>query len=173
MTYLLHNIDTPPTFDPVVASNYNTVEQINNTQGLLTFDGIYKNVWFNAEAINMADREVILFVMGNYVGGDNSFDVGMPYEAYCDWNQIMDMVVNYGAKLGWHTWSHSDLTTLSEDEIRAEVTPPFPMDYFAYPYGRYNDTVKKIVEEVGYKNAWSVTQGNDDPYSLKRDYIHG
>lgn len=173
MTYLLHNIGTPPVYDPVVASNYNTVDQIKETKGLLTFDGVYKNVWYNAELIEMDKREVILFVMGDYVGKDNRFDVGMPHEEYCDWNQIIELVTDYGAELGWHTWSHPDLTTLSEDEIRREVTPPFPMNYFAYPYGRYNDTVRRIVEETGYLNAWSVTQGDGDPYSLKRDYIHG
>jgi peptidoglycan/xylan/chitin deacetylase (PgdA/CDA1 family) len=79
--------------------------------------------------------------------------------------------------IGWHTWSHPDLTTLSREQIMKEITPPFPMDTFAYPYGRYNDLVVQCVKEAGFKEAYSVTQGStnmsDHDYSFKiyRDYI--
>jgi hypothetical protein len=51
------------------------------------------------------------------------------------------------------------------------------MDYFAYPYGNYNDLVLECVKSVGYKYAWSVVQGTkntDDEnynYKLYRNYI--
>jgi peptidoglycan/xylan/chitin deacetylase (PgdA/CDA1 family) len=45
------------------------------------------------------------------------------------------------------------------------------MDYFAYPYGRFNDKVVELVKKVGYKMAYSVTQGtmdlNDPNYNYK------
>lgn len=108
--------------------------------------------------------------MGDFVGKDNSFDIGMPYEKYCDWNQIMDLV-NLGAKLGWHTWSHRDLTKLSKDEILKEITPPFPMQELAYPYGKFNELVIECAKEVGFKKAWSVTEGDNSDYQLTREYL--
>jgi hypothetical protein len=64
-----------------------------------------------------------------------------------------------------------ELEGLSFKEIMKEITPPFPMKYFAYPYGRFNQLVLDCVKEAGYEKAWSVTQGNDNPLSLYRNYI--
>jgi len=53
-----------------------------------------------------------------------------------------------------------------------QITPPFPMDYFAYPYGRYNKVVLDCVQQAGFKEAWSVNQGsmneNDPDYIFKQ-----
>lgn len=167
MTYLLHNVVTDPT--KKVNSNYNLREEVENSEGLLTFDGIYRNVYQNREMLE--GRDVILFVMGDYVGGDNTFDKGMPYETYCDWNEIMEMVEEYGCELGWHTWSHRDLSKLSYDEIVEEVTPPFPMKHFGYPYGRFNQEVVKAVVEAGFDTGWSVVEGDDTEYQKLRKYL--
>lgn len=169
---LAHNIGTER------HSNYNTVEQIINCRGYIGFDGIYKNVYENRKILK--DKTGIFFVMGNYVGKDNTFDLpNVPkLEQYCTWDEIIEMLTELpGFKIGWHTWSHPDLTTLSKEEIMKEITPPFPMDSFAYPYGRYNDLVIECVKEAGYRVAFSVTQGSlnaQDPdisYKIYRDYI--
>lgn len=163
MTFLLHNIG------PKLNENYNTREEIAAAKGLLTFDGVYLNVWENRDLLR--GREVILFVTGDYVGKDNSFDVGMPREKFCDWNQIMQIVNETGAKIGWHSWSHGDMTKMSLAEIEMELTPPFPMEDFAYPHGRYDQGIAEMARKAGYKRAWSVTQGDGGPYSLRREYL--
>jgi peptidoglycan/xylan/chitin deacetylase (PgdA/CDA1 family) len=117
--------------------------------------------------------------MGDYIGKDNSFDLAnVPkLEQYCTWDEIIHMTKLFDFKIGWHTWSHPDLTTLSESDIIKEITPPFAMDYFAYPYGRFNDKVVELVKKVGYKMAYSVTQGTmdlNDPnyyYKIYRRYL--
>lgn len=152
-----------------INSNFNTREEILKSTGPISFDGVYKNVYENRDILK--DRDVILFVMGDYVGKDNSFDIKQPLTEMCNWNEIMDLAINHGCKLGWHTWSHPDLTTLSLDEVVKECTPPFKMDYFAYPHGRYNDMIKNIIEDLNYKNAWSVTQGDNTPFALCRHYL--
>ncbi len=150
--------------------NYNTREEILACSDPLSFDGIYLNVWENRDVL--VGKDVTLYVMGGYVGKDNSFDKPMPLEKYCDWNQIMDLVVNYGCKLGWHTWTHPDLTKLQTfEEILKEVTPPFPMESFAYPYGYFNDKVIDAVKCAGFKNAVVVFNGDDSPYQKLRKMI--
>lgn len=163
---LLHNIGT------IKHPNYNTREQILACNESLGFDGIYLNVYENRDVL--VGKDVYLFVMGDYLGGDNSFDLkNVPkLEKYCSMEQIYELWKS-GCKLGWHTWSHRDLTTLSREEIMKEVTPINKMfgDYFAYPYGRYNDLVVECVKEAGYKEAWSVTQGDGGQFTRIRTYL--
>ncbi len=152
-------------------SNYHTREQILDCYEPIGFDGIYLNVYENQDVLE--GKKGIFFVMGDYVGEDNEFDLdNVPkLEKYCTWKQIHEMVDTYDFEMGWHTWSHPDLTKLSKEDIMEEITPPFPMKYFAHPYGKFNQLVIDCVKEAGYEKAWSVTQGNDNQYSLYRDYI--
>lgn len=157
--------------------NYNTPEQILACNEPIGFDGIYLNVFQNMELLK--GKTGILFVMGDYVGGDNTFDLpNVPaLEKYCTWSEIFEIQRNTSFEIGWHTWSHPDLTTLSRQRIIDEITPPFPMDTFAYPYGRFNQLVIDCVKEMGYKKAYSVIQGSTNPsepdyqYKIFRDYI--
>ena len=168
---LLHNIGN------IRHSNYNTREQVLNSNEPLGFDGIYLNVYENKDILK--DKTGIFFVMGNFIGGDNSFDLQYvpKLEKYCTWEQINEMCDEYNFEIGWHTWSHPDLTLLKKDEIIKEITPPFPMKYFAYPYGKFNDLAIECVKEMGYEKAWSVTQGSRNPedkdhnYKIYRPYL--
>lgn len=158
-------------------SNYNTRQQIIDCDMPIGFDGIYLNVYENQDVL--MNKTGIMFVMGDFMGKDNSFDLKhVPrLERYCTWEQVEELCQKYSFQIGWHTWSHRDLTKLSREEVVREVTPPFPMATFAYPYGTYNDLVIECVKEVGFKKAYSVTQGSLDPtekdyeYKIYRDYI--
>lgn len=170
---LAHNIGT--TQHP----NYNTREQIIACNEPIGFDGIYMSVYRNRDIL--AGKTGIMFIMGDYVGGDNSFDLpNVPkFEEYCNYEEVWEMCDKYGFEMGWHTWSHRDLTKLSKDDIIEEITPPMgmTMKYLAYPYGNYNALVIDCAKELGYEKAYSVTQGcqdrNDPNYNYKifRDYI--
>lgn len=168
---LLHNIGN------IRHSNYHTREQVLNSNEPLGFDGIYLNVYENKDILK--DKTGIFFVMGNFIGGDNYFDLQYvpKLEKYCTWEQINEMCDEYDFEIGWHTWSHPDLTLLKKDEIIKEITPPFPMKYFAYPYGKFNDLAIECVKEMGYEKAWSVTQGSRNPedkdhnYKIYRPYL--
>lgn len=166
---LLHNIGQSPNNRAEVRANYNTREEIQACTDRLSFDGIYENVWTNSDIIR--GRNCLLFVMGNYIGKDNSFDTGMPHEYYCTQKQLDDLLAE-GHEIGWHTWSHPDLTTLSLQEAKKEMKCPWDgVKEFAYPYGRFNEDLMKIAQDLGYERAWSVTQGNDNPFSLYRNYL--
>ena len=168
---LAHNIGTEN------HSNYHSREQILSCKDLIGFDGIYKNVYDNRDVLE--GKSGVFFVMGDYVGKDNSFDLAhVPkLEKYCTWDEIHEMAETLNFKIGWHTWSHPDLTKLSRTEIMQEITPPFPMKYFAYPYGNFNNLVIDCVKEAGYEMAWSVTQGSQNPneedwtYKIYRPYL--
>jgi len=161
---LLHNIG------PRYNSNYNTIEEILAYDGPISFDGVYKNVFEHAH--RLVGKDITLFVMGNYVGKDNSFDVGQRPETYCTWDEIISLCEILQCKLAWHTWSHENLTLLTDEEIIREITPPFYMKSIAYPYGNVDSRVAKLVEKAGYEEAWSVTQGDGSRFQRKRSYLN-
>ena len=166
MAYLLHNIGE------LKHSSYNTREEIEALKDtdFITFDGIYTNVYENMGVLKRF--KPIFFVMGDYVGGDNLFDDGAPqYEDFCTWEQIHELLDFTGGRIGWHTHSHPDLTKVDDEQLKYEVTPPFPMEDFAYPYGKLDNRVVEAVKKAGFKRAWSVFEGDNSDYQLLRKYL--
>lgn len=166
--YLLHNIG------PRLMSNYNTLEEILALpmDAHLTFDGVYKNVWENRYALK--GRSITLFIMGSFIGKDNTFDLDkVPrLEQYCDWNHIMDIVDATGAKLGWHTWNHLPLDALSAKELFRELKPPFPMESVAYPSGIVTPLVEGVAASLGFKEGYTVHQGDNSTFQRRRRYLN-
>lgn len=172
---LLHNIT-----DGVNHPNYNSRQEVLDCYDILTFDGVYQNVLDNKDC--WENKKVIFFVMGDYAGKDNTFDLpNVPkLEKYAHWYDIGVLKAELDAEdsvyreleIGWHTWSHPDLTTLSKEEIMKEITSPFPMKSFAYPYGRYNDLVIECVKEAGYERAFSVFATDGTQWTIPRPYLN-
>ena len=86
---------------------------------------------------------------------------------------------------GWeidaHTLTHPDLTTLDATGLRREIAGSrrwlhrafgVPVDFFAYPAGRYNPTVEAAVRAAGYRGTTTTQPGQAtraaDPYALPR-----
>lgn len=171
MTYLLHNLCA--TKEEKVNSNYNTIDEFAYAEGVCTFDGVYKNVYkfWKERPEAFEKKQFIFFVMGDYVGGDNSFDVGMPHEEYCTWDEVIEIAHALKGEIGWHTWSHPDLCKVDDETLIKEITPPFPMRHFGYPYGRSDARVRAAVEEAGFGLGWSVTDGDGSDYQMLRSYL--
>lgn len=154
--------------------NFNTLEEILASEGPLSFDGIYESVYENYKALK--GRDITFFISGKYVGGDNSFDVhnGQPLSKFCTIEQIFEMRDYLGAKVGYHGWAHLHCHRLNEDQIRAEIALPdwLETDTFAWPYGDCNELTDKIAKDMGYKEAWSVGQGNDTQYQKRRWHLN-
>ena len=152
-------------------SNYNTRQEILDSEGPISFDGVYANVWENRDILE--GRGGILFVVGKYVGGDNTFDTGQPYEKFCTWSMIEDLV-KMGFELGWHTHSHPDLTSIPMFDAQVEIEFPYTdriIKHFAYPYGKHCSYLEQMVRQVGYEFGWSVNRGDDTQYQKKRWHI--
>ncbi len=107
------------------------------------------------------------------------------------WEELREMNTA-GFEIGSHTKSHSDLTKQREGEsdqtyaarVKSELLGSKRLldkklsqntIYLAFPYGRYNERVLAISQQVGYKLGFSVRRGGNpffsDPLRLKRDQI--
>lgn len=157
-----------------INSNFNTLEEIVNSTGPISFDGIYESVYENYKALK--GKDITFFVSGKYVGSDNTFDLhsGQPLSNFCTYAQILEMRDYLDAKIGYHGWAHLHCHRLTEAEIRAEIAKPDWMvtDTLAWPYGDCNELTDKVAKEMGYKEAWSVTQGNDTRYQKRRKFLN-
>ena len=99
------------------------------------------------------------------------------------WDDVREMAAG-GIEFGAHTVTHTILTNLQEDQIRAELeeskgTIEREIDrrvaHFAYPnggVGDFDDTAKRLVRECGFDCAlstvWGVNRADTDRYALRR-----
>ena len=115
-----------------------------NTQGTiaLTFDDGPSDLTYN----------FIMWLSNNNIPA-TFFVIGNKINSYITTIQQMSRL---GFEIGCHTWDHTDLTTLSDDQIRIQisstnnlikqVTGKYPK-YFRAPYLSYNSRVENIVKE--------------------------
>jgi peptidoglycan/xylan/chitin deacetylase (PgdA/CDA1 family) len=112
-----------------------------------------------------------------------------------DWKVIeqdprLGTMVGLLAKMGWeidsHSLTHPDLRTLSGTALTDEVAGSrtklqdaygVPVDFFCYPSGGLNATVKAAVKNAGYLGATTTIDGvaspQGDSYALPRVRIEG
>jgi peptidoglycan/xylan/chitin deacetylase (PgdA/CDA1 family) len=84
-------------------------------------------------------------------------------------------------RLGVHSATHRSLPALDELDLRLEVVESRDVitrhtgvtpEFFAYPYGLWNDRVRRAVRSAGYRGAVTVDYGHNpatvDPWALRR-----
>ncbi|MBI2610139.1 polysaccharide deacetylase family protein [Candidatus Giovannonibacteria bacterium] len=105
------------------------------------------------------------------------------FPAYVQPDQVLQMQSS-GHEIGAHGRTHDSLTLMSPAEAEQQIAGSrsdllqigvTPANFFSYPFGDYNDAVKQIVRDAGFKGARSSDGGmnlkNSDPYALKRQSV--
>jgi len=85
-----------------------------------------------------------------------------------------------------HSRSHADLSRCNKAQLVDELAGSRedlaqllgePVDYIAYPYGRYNELVVEVAQDAGYMGAFSVQPGFNRPgmdrYRIRRIDVFG
>ena len=88
--------------------------------------------------------------------------------------------------VGAHTRTHVDLLSVGPEEARAEIAGSkaeleealgVPVTLFAYPFGRYDDEIRRLVREAGFEAACTIAPGPNwpatDSFELHRFEVHG
>lgn len=100
------------------------------------------------------------------------------------WDELRALVAD-GADVAAHTRTHPALTTLDEDEVRAEIRGSFDdlrrelgeaLPALAYPFGDHDDRVVGIARDEGFELAFTTRDGHNvlqsaDPLRLRRTNI--
>ena len=97
-----------------------------------------------------------------------------------DW-QVIAAAARQGVDIGVHSATHRRLPRLTDAELQREVSMSRRVvereagvtpDFFAYPYGLWDERVQAAVQAAGYRGAVTVEPGLNtagaDPWALRR-----
>ncbi len=126
---------------------------------LLTIDDGFSSFYKNAWPI-LRDKEIpfILFVNTETVGSSG----------YMDWSQLKEISDFEFTHIGNHSHSHGYLVDKSDKEIEKDLKTSINIFkeklnhetiFFAYPFGEYKNSYKKIVKDLGFKYAFGQHSG--------------
>lgn len=143
--------------------------------GVVTFtfdDATSTQFSIGAEYLNLNNFKGTFFISINFIGEE----VWIP----------LNELVKKGHEIGSHTLSHPKLTDITLEEVKTEIEQSkeiieaniknYKCFSFAYPHGRFNDDVKKIVS-LHYEAARIVDPGlcsdtNNDYFALKTFFFN-
>ena len=149
----------------------------------LTFDDGFSNVVEHGLGILAQNQfHAIQYLVAGALGAQNTWDItkGDTPERLMDRSQVKEWLAA-GHQIGSHSMSHRNLKKLSEADLRDEIfgskkllEDQFGLEirHFCYPFGGYNERVRDLVQEAGYKTASTVLFGVNDAgtsrFELKR-----
>lgn len=156
---------------------------------IITFDDGYRNNFTEAFPIlKEFGFRAVFFIVSSSVGRMNYWhnESEELRQEMMGWDELRQ-IASAGMEIGGHTYSHKNLVGIPPDEAEKEVKDDKALleknlgrkiVSFAYPYGKFNPPVKKIVEDSGYRFACKIKQGKnavpfEDNFELRRLLIRG
>lgn len=136
----------------------------------ISFDDAYVSVWENALP-ELAKRHLpcTIFVPTGSLGCRPSWvhSAVHPYwqEQVMSAKQIRLLAQKPGIVLGSHTVTHPNLTRISREEVKRELTDSRraledlterPVDLFSFPYGAWTPDVVELAREAGYRRLFGI-----------------
>lgn len=106
------------------------------------------------------------------------FTNGIGARGYMNWDQLRS-VASMGGIVGCHTKSHPRLMNMSDQAIEKEVMGSReilekglgrPVAYFAYPFGQYDERVRRIAHKAGFRLMLTSDPGSVGP-GVERDLV--
>ena len=163
-----------------------TMEKIPPKSFSVTFDDGYEDNYLHAFPIlqKYGFKATIYLVPGYMYNSWEGFEDG-DFDRLLSTDQIVAMQQSGLIEFGSHTLHHKNLLTLSKEEAKVEIERSkeevekitgADCKAFAYPYGKYDQSIVDMVKEAGYTNATIVKRGLFDaakPFEIKRLGILG
>jgi peptidoglycan/xylan/chitin deacetylase (PgdA/CDA1 family) len=164
-----------------------TLHELANSNGpvIITFDDGFTSVLRNGmDILSRHKFRAIEFLVAGSLGQQNQWDIakGDVAEKLMDESQIREWLAA-GHQIGSHSMTHRNLRHLSPIEMREEIFGSkklledrfrIEVSHFCYPYGSWNETVRNLVIEAGYRTACTLEFGVNDPktpaHELRRIY---
>ena len=157
--------------------------QLHSDSVLLTFDDCYSDFLSCALPILQRYRiKAMVFPVSQLIGGDNAWDkgIGAPRLQLLDARELLH-IQSEGVAIGLHSRTHPRLTHLSESDLIGEIKGSLedlialglkPLPILAYPYGAFNERVKRVAKNCGIQAALTVHPGivqeGGDPFQTPR-----
>jgi len=143
-----------------------------NRKVLLTVDDGFSSFYENAWPILKEEKiPFVIFINTETIGS----------RGYMDWNEIKEIAKFDFVHIGNHSHSHDYLVDKTDEEIKQDLLTAkkiwktklnYETKFFAYPFGEYKNSYKKIVEDLGFIYGFGQHSGvidiNKNPYELPR-----
>lgn len=149
---------TTITFDELAAAFEGTIT-LPPKPVILTVDDGYSDFYFNAYPILAKHQmKAINFIPTGLIGGD----------LYMTWKQIEELANSPYVMFGSHTVRHSFLPKVSPGDVISELTESkrvleqhvgYNVNWFAYPYGAFDEAVVYQVKKAGFVGAVTTMPG--------------
>jgi peptidoglycan/xylan/chitin deacetylase (PgdA/CDA1 family) len=153
---------------------------------ILTFDDGYEDNLTNAlPLLRKYGMIATVCIISNWIGKENDWEhyKDKPHCRTMDLAQLQEWL-QQGMSICAHTANHPFLSRLNNEEILYELSNckstleehlHIPIDFLCYPYGDFDDRVKLIAKQAGYKAALGIFKDTNfwqrDLLSLKRVVI--
>ena len=150
---------------------------------VVTFDDGFRNTLeLGLEILSRHKVRAIQFLIAGALGGKNDWDIakGDVAEPLMDAAEVRDWLAA-GQQIGSHSLSHPNLRKIPLAQAREEITASRKrledtfgraVEHFCYPYGSYNEAIRDLVSEAGYRTACTVRFGVNrsgvSPFELNR-----
>jgi GT2 family glycosyltransferase/peptidoglycan/xylan/chitin deacetylase (PgdA/CDA1 family) len=152
---------------------------------LVSFDDAYADIAeYALPVLRTFGFRALVFVVTGRIGGTNDWDEAPDFGAQ---RLLTDDEIrrwaDHGTEFGAHSRSHANLTTLPEEELENEIAGSRDdladllgtrVTSFAYPYGRYDDVVRRHVASA-FDVAFTADKGlntlRTDLHLLRRTMV--
>jgi peptidoglycan/xylan/chitin deacetylase (PgdA/CDA1 family) len=138
---------------------------------MITFDDGYRDAFYRAAPVlsRLGMRGTAYVITDRIANGDPDF---------LSWG-LLRALERQGIEIGSHSVSHRDLTQLSGCETLRELAESrrtlerglgHPVQWFAYPFGAYDERVERLARRAGYVLAVTTETGTaqTQPLALRR-----
>ena len=158
---------------------------INNKKryAAITFDDGSKSVYSGGfKVMRNNGVNATVFMVSGLAGGFNDWDIenGENKDEMLNLSELKELA-EYGIEIGAHTVTHPHLTKITIEKAFVEISNSkkkleellgIKINFFAYPYGDYNDDVKSLVIKAGFEGACitktGIVKNGADFFALKR-----
>ncbi len=140
-------------------------KEIDGPAFLLCFDDGYKDILQVKQFLKNRGVKPLVFVLSKKENAEHR-ELGTKRELLGH-EDILELK-SCGWGIGSHSATHPDFESLDEDGKETEIKESrlalqkslgFPVEYFAYPRGKYGKEIIEKVQESGYKLAFSMDDG--------------
>ena len=140
-------------------------KKLSRPSVFLTFDDGYKDILKLESFFKQNKIKPALFVLANSKN-PNWKELGNK-RAFLTKNEIQHLH-NAGWTIGCHSATHANLASLSEKELDEEIIQAkhtlekqlgFSVPYFAYPRGKYNENVVRLVKAANFQLGLTMDDG--------------
>jgi peptidoglycan/xylan/chitin deacetylase (PgdA/CDA1 family) len=142
---------------------------------------LYERLWQALKQLPYQKQQDILDHLRQWSGYDNSISKNSEMNE----EEVLQLASSPLATIGGHTTSHPDLSLhddhfqqkeITDNKIYLEDLTGREIDFFAYPYGRFNSSTPVLVAKSGYQAAFTtsgwIVKNSDNPYLLNRLHVN-